>query len=279
MGQGASTLRRDWGSKALGRAVIAKQEETWDWTHHVEHPAQQVQQQPTEAAGGSTQGTMIEAAVRDALELLEKGAARQRRTVHATCRAREKPTLGAAVAALQNASSVKASRNVLQMCWKSCMLDPSFMSHSTSRQLHDNTAPTARVGAILDVTITRVGPRAGHSRYVRARHAEEAVGGSPEAHTMTLKSLRHTHDCPHGSGATNDRGGSSLPAPIRRVNNPHPEHSGTRFLLLLEWMPPPVEEDTNGTDEENDVDTTTAETFNSSLVLTTTDREKVLVWL
>ena len=111
----------------------------------------------TEAAGGSTKGTMIEAAVRDALELLEKGAARQRRTVHATCGARE-ATLGAAVAALQNASSVKASRNVLQMCWKSCMLDPSFMSHSTSRQLHDNTAPTARVGAILDVTITRVGP-------------------------------------------------------------------------------------------------------------------------
>ena len=32
----------DGGSKALGRAVIARYAETWDWTRHVEHPAQQV---------------------------------------------------------------------------------------------------------------------------------------------------------------------------------------------------------------------------------------------
>ena len=75
-------------------------------------------------------------------------------------------------------------------------------------------------------------------------HGGRAVDGSSTAHTMTKKSLRHTRDSQHGSGATYahdstcDAAGDEL-----RTDQESPRllpvHSGNRFLSLLKKTPRP----------------------------------------
>ena len=72
-------------------------------------------------------------------------------------------------------------------------------SHDSSTTRH-STDCTARVGSSMschpEYDITPWVP-AGHRQYTCARHGGKAMDGSPTAHTMTLKSLRHTNDSLH----------------------------------------------------------------------------------
>ena len=76
---------------------------------------------------------------------------------------------------------------------------------------------------------------AGHPQYTGAHHGGRPVDSSSTAHTMTQKSLRHTHDSPRNLDQSS--------------TNKHPEKEETHFKIPLDsWLKtPPIGRNTRYT--------------------------------
>ena len=160
--------------------------------------------------------------------------------------------------------------------------------HSRLTRLHDNVtgqhSNTHRVGALLPshpgLQQHTGGSWQGHPRFTRADHDQKAVGGSTAQHGMRKKSqapqgvsTAERHTTTASSDATGDQPKNwraTIQEPVRHHDSVHSLRSGAGILQLLTT----VEDDTDGTDEDNIIDTATAAKVSGSLQLTTTDSEQ-----